>query len=171
MPPEPDLSLAQQDPGAYQYQKALRESAVRELQQFMQGSQQAQSTVQQMSQQELQQMREAETAKLVEAMPTLKDPVKLKAFHDANSKFLADFGFDAEQISGVTDYRLHQLAHFARIGKRAVENRGNAQRRLAEAPRKGSKPKRAGAPMSERKKAMRRLAQTGSIQDALNINF
>ena len=36
VPPEPPISLAQSDPGAYQYQKALRDNAIAELGQLVQ---------------------------------------------------------------------------------------------------------------------------------------
>jgi|SRR5210317_312380 len=171
VPPEPPLSLAQQDPAAYQYHKALRESAQRELEGFQAGMGQAQQQVQQMSAADMAAMRQGEEKKLIQRLPALKDPGKLSAFHEANKKFLLEFGFDAQQIDGVMDARLHDLAYKARIGARALENRTNAKRRLAETPRKGDKPRRAPSRRDPNKTAMRRLAQTGSIQDALKIDF
>src|SRR5210317_1455240 len=66
VPPEPPLSLAQQDPAAYQYHEALRESAQRELEGFQAGMGQAQQQVQQMSAADMAAMRQGEEKKLIQ---------------------------------------------------------------------------------------------------------
>jgi hypothetical protein len=170
IPPDPPLQLAQTDPGRFQYQRALRESAIAELTQLVTIRGAVDQQKQSMTAAELREYREAEQSRLVKAMPELADPVKRIAFDQSVKSAAKSFGFSDEEIDATSDSRILQMVHFARIGKRAVENKQNALKRV-ETPR-AAKVKSATPPVNvENKKAMHALSKSGSIKDAMRIDF
>lgn len=170
IPPEPPLQLAQSNPAEYQYQMALRHAAMQEIEGVFAVGKDLETQAQGFSEAELARYRDNERASLVKAMPELKDPAKLAQFDAAITEAAREFGFTDEEISQTADHRVLQLVHFARIGKRAEHNRKNAQRRIAEAPKKGTEA-RAAPPRNRNAEAMRRLERTGSFKDALAVDF
>lgn len=172
VPEEPPLALAQTDPGAYQYQRALREQAVAEIGKLVNVKKDLDDHKSQSAQQDMQKYREAEEAKLAEALPHLKDPARKAAFDKNIAEAAKEFGFSDDEISQTADHRILQLVHFAKIGKRAEQNRNNAKRRV-ETPRQGKKPKAAttSPKAAQNRQAMQRLSKSGSVEDALRIDF
>lgn len=170
IPPEPPLQMAQQNPAEYQYQMALRHAAMQEIQGVFAVGQDLDTQAQGFSEAELARYRDSETASLVKVMPELKDPAKKAQFDIAVAEAAREFGFTDDEIAQTADHRVLQLVHFARIGKRAEHNRKNAQRRVAEAPKKGTEG-RAAQPRDRNAEAMRRLERSGSLKDALAIDF
>jgi len=171
IPPDPPLQLAQTDPGRFQYQRALRESAIAELTQLVTIRGAVDQQKQSMTAAELREYREAEQDKLVRAMPSLRDPGKRAAFDQSVKVTAKVFGFSDEEIDATVDSRIKQLVHFAKIGRQAVENQQNALRRKVETP-KAAKVRSAAPPVNvENKKAMHRLSQTGALNDAKKIDF
>jgi hypothetical protein len=170
IPPEPPLQLAQTDPGRYQYQRALRESAIAELGQLVSIKGQVDTHNQAVSESELREYRDREQAALVKAMPALADPVKRVAFDQSVKTAAKAFGFTDDEISATADHRILRLVHFARLGQKAEENRNNAKKRI-ETPRMG-KATPAIAPVNAASdKAMRVLTKSGNWKDALRIDF
>lgn len=172
IPPEPPLQLAQTDPGRYQYQRALRESAIAELGQLVSIKGQVDTHKQSVSEQDQRAYMEAEGAKLVKAMPHLTDPGKRAAF-DASVKAAAlEFGFSEDEVAATVDHRILRLVHYARIGQRAEANRNNAARRVVETPKEGkAKPSTVPARVVQNQRALRQLSKTGSLADAMKIDF
>ncbi|QAX31308.1 hypothetical protein [Leisingera sp. NJS204] len=170
IPPEPPLHLAQQDPGAFQYQKAMRENAIAELGQITQMQAGYAEAQQGYGEEDNTALQAAEDAKLLKAMPHLSDPAKREAFNAANKKTAVEFGFtEAEaEAEGVSDHRIQSLVHYARLGKQAVHNRNNAKRRVQK-PTKGKKAAgtRTTAQGAKSQSALQRLSETGSIEDAV----
>ncbi len=171
IPPEPPLQLAQTDPNAYQYQKALRDQSLAELQTVFQAKDSAKSKVQEFSEADLGKLRDAETSKLVEAMPHLSDPVKKAAFDENVKKSAMEFGFSEAEINGAVDNRMFQLVHYAALGKKAESNRKNAKRRV-ETP-KTVKAKRATASQDtvRQRQAKKRFSQNPSMSNAMSVDF
>lgn len=170
IPPEPPLQLAQQNPGEYQYQQALRKAAMDELGQIFAMRDEAGTQAQQANEAELARYRDTETAELVKAMPTLKDPARLAKFQDDNRAFALEMGAPEEIVDQPQPAYVQQMLHYARIGKKADHNRQNAQRRIAEQPQKGKQARAAAAP-SKNREGMKRLAKSGSLRDAMSIDF
>ncbi|CCN84541.1 conserved hypothetical protein [Vibrio nigripulchritudo SFn27] len=171
IPPEPDLGLAQSDPAAFQYQTALRNSAVAEIEKVFAASEQAQSTIQAASEQDKAHVRSEEDAKLLNAMPMLKDPGRRASFDAANKKTALEFGFSEQDIESTADHRILQLVHYARIGKVAEKNRKNARRRLTEKPSKGNRSTPAPGKPPKNREAMKRLTESGTLEDAMAVDF
>lgn len=170
IPPEPPLELARQNPGEYQYQLAVRQNAINELGQLVNISGAVEQQQDALSAEELREYKGRENAALVQAMPALTDPAKRAEF-DRNVKQSAlSFGFTEDEINSTSDHRILQLVHFAQIGKRAVENRKQAAIR-AETP-KLAKATTAKTPVNVgNRKAMHALSKSGSLKDALNVDF
>lgn len=168
VPPEPELALAQSNPGEYQYQKALRENTIAELSQIVQMQNEFAGAKSGFAEGDLETLKTSEDAKLLKAMPHLKDGAKRTAFDTANKKTAMDFGFSEEEIDGAMDHRVLQLVHYARLGRTAEQNRANAKRRVQK-PQKGGKTRGAVTPqrIAEARSARDRLTETGSIDDAV----
>lgn len=171
IPDEPPVSLARSDPGAYTRQQAERQAALAELQSVMSTAEEAQSLRSDAYEADLKAWRDAEGKKLVEAMPELKDDAKRAAFTKDIRDTAEALGFTAEELNGpqMADSRTQRVLHYARLGmarETARQNAQNAKRRV-EAPRKGPSSKPVAQPVQRDQKAMRRLQQTGSIDDAV----
>ena len=113
--------------------------------------------------------RTEQAASLVKAMPHLSDPVKRAAFDREVAATAQEFGFSADEIAATADSRILQMVHYARIGKRSEQNRNNAKRRV-QTPMKGKARPSATTPKAN-PKAMQRLSKSGSIHDAMEIDF
>lgn len=172
VPPAPTYELFQRDPQAYEQQKMLYEAAKLQIvQPMMQTMQQLQAKRSEISEDEVNRYRKSEDEKLVKAMPHLSDPAKRHAFDKDVKEAALDFGFTEDEIAQTADSRILQLVHYARLGKRAEHNRNNAKRRV-ETPKAGTA-KRAKVPaqVTKNREAMRRLSKSGSLNDALEIDF
>ena len=171
VPPEPPISLAQSDPGSYQYQRALRENAMSELAQLVRMQDGLGQAQQGFSQEDVTRLKGEEDAKLLKAMPHLSDPAKRAAFDTAIKETAIAFGFTEDEVAGAADHRILQVVHYARLGKRAVTNRNNARRRV-EAPKKGkARPAKVTAREASNRRAIERLSKSGSFEDAMRIDF
>lgn len=171
IPDEPPLSLAQSDPAQYQYQKELRARAKQEVQQLVERSQKAQQTNQQTQQFDQKQVLQRHVEGIERRFPHLRgDQQKLVGFVQETRQKAKDFGFTDQEVSNLTDDRIIEALHYAALGKKAEHNRNNAKRRLQQ-PKKGNARPATGNGNPGNRKAMQRLEQTGSLRDALNIDF
>lgn len=167
IPAEPSIELLRSDPNQYQFEVAMRNRALSELEQVAQAKQGFDAQKQGFSEQDQETFRQQEETKLIKAMPHLKDAVKRQAFDAANAKTAAEFGFSEAEIQATADSRILQLVHYARLGKTAEQNRAAARRRVQN-PQKGSKTQKANpAAVKSGNSAMERLQQTGSLEDAV----
>lgn len=171
IPPEPPLSLAQTNSQQYLQQKALREQAMREMGTFLDMKSGVTGKAQEFSAADMEKHRTAEDGRLVKAMPHLSDPVKRAAFDKALVQAGEAFGFSADDIAKTPDARIRQALYYAGVGKRAETNRQNAARRV-ETPRQGrARPANVSAAQESNRKAMQRLSKSGSLEDAMKIDF
>lgn len=171
IPEEPPLSLAQSDPAQYQYQKELRARAQQEVQQLVEKSQKAQDTSKQTQTFDQRQQLQRHVEGIERRFPHLKgNQEKLVGFVKETREKAKDFGFTDQEMANATDDRLIAMAHYAALGKKSEENRNNAKRRMQQ-PKKGNARPAQGKGNTGNRKAMQRLEQTGSLRDALNIDF
>lgn len=174
IPPEPPAALAYSDPGKHYAMQMDRQRIIAELNNLVAMRDPVDQTKQAQTQAEIKQYRDREQAALVKAMPALADPVRKTAFDQSVRAAAKAFGFADDEIAQVADHRVLQLVHYARLGKKAEENRKNAQQRVdtkvetPKAARAKSAPPRADA---DALKAVRRFAQTRSIKDAAKLDF
>lgn len=169
IPPEPPLELASTNAAEYTKQKALRTAAIQELQQLKTAQTNVDEHKSQVSAQDMAFIQQEAEKELVKRLPHLKDPAAQAAFYKSVGETAESFGFTAQEIETTHDPRVLELVHYAKIGKRSEQNRKNAQRRV-QTPAKAKNPPRKAAP-SRNADAMKRLSQSGSFKDAMNVDF
>lgn len=174
MPPAPDPSLALTDKNAYIEQKAIYDAALQNVQQIIQMGQQSKSVTAEMEQSERQHLLAKENAALLEKMPRLRDEGERKKFNAQTFKTAQAFGFTTEELNGLLDHRLMHMGYYAALGLEAEKAKATAKKKTQNVPpvtpgKKRSAPKDTGA--EKQKAAMNRLNQTGSIQDAMKVDF
>jgi len=160
--------LAQNDPQEYLIkQHTLREGQARLAQ--------AQQELGQINQQHQQEQAEAQKTyraqqweQLTAKLPAWKDPVKAKAESGAIKEYLSSQGFEGSERD-FGDHRAVLLAKKAMEYDALIERAGKAVKKIAPLPTKveRSGTTATGAP-DKRTTAMKRLGETGSINDAAN---
>ncbi|MDX1192649.1 hypothetical protein GOL96_15910 [Sinorhizobium medicae] len=174
LPAEPTRMLAIQNPAEYTRQKSVYDGALEQVQRLIDVSAEPKRVGDEPKQAATQETLAAENAKLLEAFPRL-------AREDARERFFAeafkageDFGFSQDEMQGFTDHRYFKVMHYAMLGFRAEQAKSKALTKVANAPpaTAKSKPKGPANPQARKNQdAMKRLAKTGSIKDALLIDF
>lgn len=169
VPPMPTAALAQQNPNEYIRQKAMHDQARTELAQWMDTAGEVGQVVQGFTAQQAEQRRQEANADLIKEMPRLKDPAALAKFDSDVAASAKSLGFDEATIAATTDPRVRRMAYLAAIGQRALDNQKAAKQRVAAA--QVGKPPAPGKPADASTTAKRRFHQTGSIKDALRMDF
>ncbi len=117
---------------------------------------------------------EAENAKLIEAFPEIADGEGRLSFFAGAFDVAEALGFSEAEVREVTDHRLFKLAHYARLGLAAEQAKKRAMSKLQRAAAPVARPRPAGkagqAPARSRE-AMKRLTKSGSIRDAMGVDF
>jgi hypothetical protein len=174
LPEEPNYSMAIQNPSEYTRQKAVYDAALARVHQLINLGQEPQKVAGELKQTATEETLAAENAKLLEAFPHLaKEEAREKFFTDA-FKSGEDFGFSPEEMQGFTDHRYFKVMHYAMLGLQAEQAKSKAMTKVANAPPATAKAKPNGAVNPAARKnqdAMKRLAKTGSIKDAMSIDF
>lgn len=173
LPSEPDFALSQTDPASYMAQKALYDAQVNNLQQLIAMGGEAKSTAQEMSAADHQALVSEENAKLAERFPTTANEKGRKAFFEKAGSAAENLGYSSDEISKTTDSRLFGLAYYAQIGMEAQEAKKTAKVKVAEAPKAAPKKQanQTGSKARANADAMRRLNSTGSIRDAMGVDW
>jgi hypothetical protein len=172
-PKAPDPSLAMTDPGRYVQEKALHDAAMANINAIIEKANAPKEVANTLTQEQRAEQLRSEDAKLREAFPQTKDPKgREKFFNDAMSAAV-ELGYSADEIKGVSDHRLFALAHYARLGLAAEKAKAKATQKVANVPpmaqQKRQSPVNAKAKANQ--DAMRKLAKTGSMADAMAIDF
>lgn len=159
--------LYQEDPIEYVRQReVMREN--REKAAAIQAEQQRLAQIAQQEQaQQLQSLKAKESEKLIEALPTWKDPAKAKAEKAMLVEFGQKMGFTPQELGNIYDHRV-VLA----LRKAALYDQMQAKRQgIKPVTNNGPKPAKPGAAgrvsqMSDSVRATQRLAKTGRVDDA-----
>jgi hypothetical protein len=174
LPDEPDYSMAIQNPSEYTRKKAVYDAALARVHQVVSLGQEPQNVAGELSQTATEETLAAENAKLLEAFPHLsKDDAREKFFTDA-FRVGQDLGFSQDEMQKFTDHRYFKVMHYAMLGLQAEQAKNKALTKVANAPPAAVKAKPNGAVNPQARKnqdAMKRLAKTGSIKDAMSIDF
>lgn len=175
LPTEPDRSLAVSDPGKFASQKAVYDSAMEQVNELLSLASAPKEVAQALTKEQHQEFLVAQKQALVEAFPDLlKTPEQHEKFFDDAFATARDLGFSDEEMQGNIDHRYFKLAHYARLGMQAEAARTKALDKVAAAPPMVSrgKPNSATAQSARRNKdAMSRLRTSGSIHDAIMVDF
>ncbi|MDX0955632.1 hypothetical protein GOE09_29090 [Sinorhizobium medicae] len=174
LPPEPSRTLAMQNPNEYTRQKAVYDGALEQVQRVIDMSAEPKQVAGELKQAATEETLAAENARLLEAFPHLaKEEAREKFFTDA-FKAGQDFGFSQDEMQGFTDHRYFKVIHYAQLGLQAEQAKSKAMTKVANAPPATAKAKPNGPVNPQARKnqdAMKRLSKTGSIKDAMSIDF
>ena len=168
LPPEPDLNLAYTDPAAFNAQKAIYDQSLSHVQQLLSMVDEPKKVAEELTSEAHMEMVQEENSRLAMAYPQTTTENGRKEFFKAAFEGGRHFGFPEEEMKSVTDHRMIAMARYAAIGMAAEKAKATAKRKVAAV----SKP----APSKSRKApgnrdAMKKLGQTGSIHDAVNVDW
>lgn len=174
IPDAPDTSLAMTDPGRYVREKALYDASMAQINAVIEQANAPKEVVNKLNDEQRMERLQAEDAKLREAFPHLSDPAKREKFFTDTTRVAQEVGYSLEEIKGVDDHRLFKLAHYARMGMEAEKAKAKVAQKVEKVPpvmpNKRAQPKNA-AQIRANQDAMRRLSKSGSIHDAVMIDF
>ncbi|MBN7755483.1 hypothetical protein JYP46_01485 [Nitratireductor aquimarinus] len=173
IPDMPDATLATTDPSRYVREKAMHESAMAQVTQLIEKANEAKDVASTLTQEQHQQALQAENAKLAEAFPQTATPEGRKKFFDSAASAAKELGYSDDDIMGVTDHRMFKLAYYARLGMEAEQAKTKATQKVAKAPKVAPTKRQAksATQVKRNRDAMKRLSQTGSLHDAMRIDF
>ena len=173
VPPEPDPALALRDPNKFTAQKAQYDAAIAQVQRLMQIANEPKQVTQGMSKQEHEQILRSEQQKLMQALPRVATREGWQQFIENDVMEVARaVGFTKEDLGKAVDHRLYLLVDLAKDGIAARKAKEAAKVKVEMAPPAAPKKPGQGAKQANRNAdAMKRLTRTGSIKDALAIEW
>ena len=174
IPQPPDRSLMDHDPLGYMQAKANYDDQMATLSHLQQQRDEALQRQQQETAAQQKARLETERTALFEAMPDLKDPKRMEQFKsDVEGVFLTHYGFTSDELEGV-DHRMLKVIRDSIKYQKLLAKRSETKAKVEDKPpvMPSGKRQNVGAQQqTERERAMARLTKTGSIKDALKLNF
>lgn len=171
IPAAPDPSLAMTDPGKYVADKAMHDAMMAQVAAVIEQAQAPKEAVNTLTQEQRAELLQSENAKLAEAFPQTAKPETRKKFFDDVTRVASELGYSQSELEGVTDHRMFKLAHYAKLGMDAEKAKAKATQKVAKVPPMAQQKRQAPAQVRANQDAMKRLAKTGSIHDAMAIDF
>jgi hypothetical protein len=171
VPPEPDMAMALRDPNGYVKAKAQYDAAMAQIKQLIDIGKQPKQIGEKLNKADQQAKIAAENAALAEKFPMAATPEGRQKFFASAAEAAQQAGFSMDDLQGVSDHRLFVLAHWANEGLKAAKARETAKAKVANVP--PAAPRKPGQPAQANRNAdaMRKLAQSGSIRDALKVDW
>jgi hypothetical protein len=175
LPEEPQPTLAIQNPNEYTRQKAIYDSAMSQVNAIIRLANEPKEVAGKLTKEQEDNLVALNDEKLAEAFPqTRKSAEERKKFFDQTFQTARDLGFTDEELRGQIDHRYFKLAHYARLGLQAEQAKGKALAKVASAPPAVAVGKAKGQAAQQARSnqdAMKKLNKTGSIKDAMAIDF
>jgi len=171
IPPAPDPTLAMTDPGKYVADKAMHDAMMAQVASVIEQAQAPKDAVNTLTQEQRAELLQSENAKLAEAFPQTAKPETRKKFFDDVTRVAGELGYSQADLEGVTDHRMFKLAYYAKLGMDAEKAKAKATQKVANVPPMAQQKRQAPAKVRANQDAMKRLAKTGSIHDAMAIDF
>lgn len=171
VPAPPDPAMALRNPNGYVAAKAQYEAAMAQVQQLIEIGKQPKQITDKLGQADMQAQIAAENAALAEKIPTVATPEGRRKFMESAAEAAQQAGFSMDDLQGVSDHRLFVLAHWANEGLKAARARETAKAKVANVP--PSTPRKPGQPANAPRsaEAMRKLTRSGSIRDAMRVDW
>jgi len=174
LPPEPDPNLAYDDPAEHYRMTIVRQNAIAELEDMISVADGSKQAVAMLSDADFQAVKRDEDQKLVATMPSLKDPKRFQAA-DAKAKAHAvSIGFEQQEVDTTADHRLRKVFFQSARYEEIMANAGKAKGKVENASKMPPNKARTHANSQQaldHVNARRRLEKSGSIDDAMKINF
>lgn len=176
LPPEPTRELAMRDPGEYVRQKAMYDAAYARAAGLIDMANGPKQVVQQLTNEQKAEKLANENAQLLNYFPETGNTEGREKFFQAAFSTGNELGFSNEEMQAFDDHRYLRVIHYARLGLEAEQAKKKAMHKVTTAPAPAPTPKlRAqgqNVQQSRRNQdAMQRLGKTGSMKDALSIDF
>lgn len=174
IPEAPDAALAATNPAEYVQRRAMHEQALAQVQNLLAQASEVKSVAGALTQEQRKELIDSENAKLSQAFPQTRTQEGRKAFFETAAATAKTLGYSDEEIGQATDHRLFALAHYAAKGMQAEKAQEKARAKAQNAPPVAPQKARpqGNAPAARRnQEALKRLARTGSIDDAMNIDW
>jgi hypothetical protein len=172
LPARPDPMLAATNPAQFIAMKAQYDSAVERLQYAQQLAQQPQETLNTLSEQQRQELLSAEKLKMVETLPQLGTDKGRKQFKEQAANVFKEAGLPEDMLDTIDDHRLIKVLDYAIKGYAGEQAAKTARAKVAGVPPVTPQKQRtvsmAGA---KNREAMAKLSRSGSIKDALLVDF
>ena len=172
VPDPPSPALAMTDPAKYVSQKAQHEAAMGQVQKLIEMGSVSKEVGAAMSGADNQRQIQEANQRLVEMFPEAASGAGRKAFFDGVQSAANDLGFSNDDLTAVRDPRVFALAHWAAKGMAAEKAKAAAKAKVAAAPpATPRKPGQGARQANGNAEAMRKLARSGSLRDALAIDW
>lgn len=170
VPPAPDHALALRDPARYTREMAVHQAGMAQLQKLIEIGQAPKEIKDALSKEDRERIARDENAKLIQRFPEAGTPQGRNKFFTEAVSSAEELGFTLKDLQGVTDHRIFAALHYAALGLKASRSMQAAKAKAEKAPPVApQKPAVAKARMNA--EAMRKLAKTGSIADAMAVDF
>lgn len=174
IPKMPDPGLALTNPGQHYREKTLHDNAMAQVAALIEKANAPKEALKTLTDEQRTEVLKTENAKLIEAFSETATPEGRKKFFEGTTTAAKELGFTDEELSRTTDHRLFKLAHYAKIGLAAEQARAKAKQKVVNVPPVAPNKRQPGQGANAVRKnqdAMKRLARTGSIHDAMDIDF
>lgn len=174
IPEKPDISLLYTNPQAYHMQKEMHELANAQVQALLEQANAPKEVAAKLTADQRSELLQSENAKLAEVFPATATQEGRKKFFERAASAAKEAGYSEDDIGKVSDHRLFIMAHYAAIGLQAEKAKAKAQTKVANVPpvTPQRRPQSSNAAkVRQNKEAMKRLARTGSLDDAMSIDF
>ena len=172
VPEAPDASLAYSDPNRYTAMKAQHEAAMGQVQKLIELGETPKEISSGMSDASTKQQLQEANQRLIEMFPEAAGGESRKQFFGNVQAVANEIGFSDEDLGSVSDPRIFALAHWAKKGMDAEKATTKAKAKVAKAPpATPRKPGQGARKANGNAEAMRKLSRSGSLKDALSIDF
>jgi hypothetical protein len=175
LPQEPDPQLLWSDPTRHHQMTYLRNAAIEELQSLLGAKQGVEGVAQQISDDEFKRYEAAENAKLIAAVPNLKDPARMKAAMDKAKSYAKSIGFSDDEFDKTKDARIQRMVIDAAYGATAREAAQKAKVQVKSAVAKAPMQQRSAHPNSlkalDKNNAWKAFEKNPSLKNAALIDF
>jgi hypothetical protein len=174
VPKAPDPSLAMTNPGQFVAEEAMHKAAMAQVNAVIEKATAPKEAANKLNEEQRSEYLQSENAKLAEAFPQTVKPEARKKFFDDAMSAASELGYTAQEIQGATDHRLFKLAHYARLGLAAEKARAKAAQKVVNVPPVAQQRRTQGVNTTKTRAnqdAVKRLANSGSIHDAMAVDF
>lgn len=172
IPDEPDASLAASNPQQYMAQKAQHDAVITQVQKLMEMGRSAKNVGNELTAAQQQQVIQEEGMLLASKFPQVTSEKGKQSFFETAFKGGEALGYTREQMSKETNHRLIGMAYYAQKGIEAEQAQKTVKEKVAGKPPVTPPNKRVTKGNSRgNRQAMQKLNQSGSMQDALAIDF
>ena len=170
VPPAPDHALALRDPARYTREMAVHQAGMAQLQKLIEIGQAPKEIKDALSKEDRAKLVREEEGKLIQRFPEAGTPQGREKFFTEAVSSAEELGFTLKDLQGVTDHRIFAALHYAALGLKASKSMQAAKAKAEKAPPVAPQ-KPAAAKASGNAEAMKKLTRSGSIRDALKVDW